>query len=286
MGFLPAFNEKAYPRRKKALEKLIEADDAAGLAKFLQKFPKAVEWEQVFGPKCQTFIHLAVQIGNLKAAEVMLEHGARTDTFSIGGHTALETALNIVSGERTVAEPEHIRMAELLLKHGADVNGTDLQGRTNLSRAAWMGNAEAAQFLLDHGANPTIVLNGMTLLHDALMQREPCAKILKVLMTANPDVNVVNSRGMTPLFYAHEIEVARMLLDAGADPDHADNKGRTAWTYGVGEAGLRDFIQNYKAERAAEACRAEEQRDADIAAACHDGVPLPKSKPLVLKKKP
>lgn len=285
MHFLPVFNNVAFPWRQKKLSRLIDADDVAGLKKFLKAHPRAVEWVSVSSPNQGIFLHAAVEDGKYNAAKVLLEHGARTDKRVWAGHTALQLALNTIEGSTTSASPEQLRMAQLLLDFGADINRPDENKRTPLALACWMGNVEAAQFLLDRGADPKIVgMNGMTLLHDTLLRPEPSVEIARIVMSTTPDVNAETEFGMTPLFYAHEVEVARMLLEAGADPEHVNHAGTKAWSFGLGGDKLKDFIRGYRAERAAEAKLAEEQRLAALGAAMHEGVPLPKTKPLVLKK--
>ena len=55
--------------------------------------------------------------------------------------------------------------------------------------------------------------------------------VIKELVRAGADVNVVNKYGSTPLLEALRYgnqEVARFLIKKGADYNHADNSGITA----------------------------------------------------------
>ena len=54
-------------------------------------------------------------------------------------------------------------MIRLLARHGADLNTQDRKGRTPLHRATYEGRVEAAEALLDAGADPTVLnRNGRT----------------------------------------------------------------------------------------------------------------------------
>jgi ankyrin repeat protein len=269
------FNGKAFPWRKQALEKLIEADDASGLEAFLKKHPRAVEWELVHGPNHHLYIHEAVENGKCNAARVLLKQGARTDTLSQDGNTLLEHALNIVWNTSSSSSPDHLRMAQLLIDHGADVNGVDRHQRTNLMQACWMGNVEAAKFLLAHGADPALKRDEKsTLLTDTLMRRGSCIGIMKVILSTKPDVDEKNGVGRAPLNYAKEPVVAQMLLDAGADP----SVGGSAATEGLVGARLA-------ARLAEEAVAAAKERDRQIDDICHGNVPVHASRTIVFKKR-
>lgn len=274
MSISHPFNGTAFPWRKKKLESLIEADDAPGLEKFLQQHPRAVEWEVVHGPNHHLFIHEAVEKQKYDATKVLLEHGARTDTLSKYKHTLMQHALRVVWGSNSTSTPENLRMAQLLLDHGADINQQDIHKRTNLCQAGWMANVPAAQFLIDRGADASIGMNrGTTVLMNALNADGPRAGILKVLLTTKPDVNARNDSGMTALTYAREAETARMLMEAGADPQTA-RRGTPAYDVAL------EFQAAKEAERAAPV-------EKDIGDASHNDVPAPKSRvPVLVNKGP
>ena len=55
-----------------------------------------------------------------------------------------------------------------------------------------------------------------------------------VLLSRKANTEVANDAGETPLIAAvhrHDLEMTRLLLRAGADPDRADNSGRSARAY-------------------------------------------------------
>ncbi len=95
-----------------------------------------------------------------------------------------------------------------LLENGADANTHDDTGATALHVAAYVGNVDAANLLLKHGANPnaecTNVIAGPTPLHYATYRAQvPKAAIIIALIEAgaNKKVRSINN-GDTPLFQA------------------------------------------------------------------------------------
>jgi hypothetical protein len=292
MEFAPVFNEKAFGWRKRALEKLVEADDPRRLAKFLEKFPKAVEWEQVFGPNHQTFIHLAVQHKKLGAARVLLEHGAKVDTLAIGGGTLLAHALCIGYADQPLAGPADYAFADLLFAHGAKIDQGDSRDYSALYNAAKMGQPDVVKYLLDKGADPdrTPKDDQMTALmhvvqHETWGGPPPGMDMVHLLLAATKDIDRQNKFGMTALYFCNSVAAAQALIESGADPEHKDKKGRFVWDV---EGNHRDMPAPAYVSRVAEAREALRQKAA-LERQIEDSlkpVPLPKSKPLVLKKTP
>jgi ankyrin repeat protein len=107
----------------------------------------------------------------------------------------------------------------LVIGCGVDPNIQDKDGETPLHLAAWDGHLDVVELLLEHGANPNIQENkyGKTPLHYAVSRR------------------LENKFGRTLLHFTvsrRHVDVARVLLDHGADPTISDNKGRTPLDYG------------------------------------------------------
>ena len=119
----------------------------------------------------------------------------------------------------------------LLDEKGADVNATTSDGEAPLHRAP---TPDIVSVLLDHGADPTL-LNciGWT----PLMQRVKSYAIDTVACllqypSVRATVNVQDHKGDTALHYAcrcvriqHAAPIARLLLQANADPNVTNNEG-------------------------------------------------------------
>lgn len=100
-----------------------------------------------------------------------------------------------------------------------DIDQGDARGRTCLMVAASRNHTNLVQFLLDFGADP----------------------------------NRRNASGTTPLMFAKTAAFAygdcrsmKLLIDAGADRDSRDDRGKTALDYTVERAQLvKDFLETY-----------------------------------------
>src|SRR6185312_13435066 len=117
-----------------------------------------------------------------------------------------------------------------------------LEGSTALMDATEGGCETCVRLLLQRGADAKAKTGaGETALHEASFEVSPA--MVRMLLEAGAPVNVADERGFTPLMMAansrtKSAEVARMLLEHGADPQAKDGLGRTAadWA-GIGARG-------------------------------------------------
>ena len=104
-------------------------------------------------------------------------------------------------------------------------------GTTLLHEALVHGHDDVARLLLSHGADPDCghYRTGVTPLHDCA--RENLASGIRILLTADADIDPATKNGTTPLMRAAvggHCDVIRLLLREGADLALVDNAGDDA----------------------------------------------------------
>lgn len=130
--------------------------------------------------------------------------------------------------EATIAQD--VEGVQDALKNDADVHTSKHLGFTPLHYAAVNGNTQIAKLLLNKGAD-ALSRNGFgeIPLHRAAL----CGQVEMVsLLVGNKEgINAKDRNGNTALFLAferdHHLDVAKVLIDAGADVNSKDNGGRT-----------------------------------------------------------
>lgn len=181
-----------------------------------------------------TALMWAAYHGDLELVERLLAAGAGVEARNEFGTSALHEAS--IQGNAAVIAA--------LLAAGADPNAANPEGETPLMVVARTGNVEAARLLVDAGAdvNTTERWGGQSALMWAAAQSQP--DMIAFLASRGADLDArgvirqwprkviteprpkdMNKGGFTPLLYAARegcVECARVLLEAGADPDLAD----------------------------------------------------------------
>ncbi len=98
-----------------------------------------------------------------------------------------------------------------------------MSGETPLMQAARRGNLETVRALLEGGADPNAQEKngGQTALMWAMSERHPA--VTEELVRHKADVNARSKNGSTALMFAArgDVNSARILLDAGANPNDA-----------------------------------------------------------------
>ena len=145
--------------------------------------------------------------------------------------------------------PASVKVAELLVRHGANVNAREqFRNQTALMWAAAEGHSDMVAFLISKGAAVNVRAkandwqNQMTI--EPRVQYRPtggltpllyaarggCQGCVEALLKGGADIDLPNPDGMTPMMMAIDnshYEVARYLLDHGANPNTWDWWGRT-----------------------------------------------------------
>ena len=151
-------------------------------------------------------------------AKLLHQKGANLSAVDDNGWDAL--ALGAVRG--------YSRYCKFLLKHNVSANHIDHEHRTALMKAAAHGHISVARVLKKYGADFTIQDNkGLTALHHATklaLANASYIPFLQKFVTLHDSVDInslVDFDNRTTLMYAvisENIPIAKVLIDAGADP--------------------------------------------------------------------
>ncbi|XP_075545338.1 no mechanoreceptor potential C [Dermacentor variabilis] len=152
----------------------------------------------------------ACDAGHPRAASLLIQNGARVDTFDETGKAALHLA----------AEKGHEELADILLSAKAFVNVRSQRGLTPLHLAAEKGYATLVRKLVtEHGAIlDALSLNKKTPLH--LAAAEGRLDVCKILLELKADTNALDDQGQTPMMLAIEndhSEVVKLFLRVKPD---------------------------------------------------------------------
>ena len=205
-----------------------------------------------------TPLHVAAASDSRKAAAVLIEAGAKIDSFNRSGNSALILAIDNIHIEMvlllceagadvnasckeeglgsalvTAVRRNNLEIVSLLLAFGADATGVDATGWGPLV-AVLVGDDNDDRILdtlLEAGANPNIPSHGLLPLSLAAQQGDASsvAKLLRNQTTpALPNIDL--GHGHPPLYHAIKagsLETVKALLVVGA---HTDNAYRDSWT--------------------------------------------------------
>ena len=149
----------------------------------------------------------------------------------------------------------HLKIAQLLYEHGADVDVRGRGHRTLLRGASSSGPLEIVQWLLSRNANLAVRDKDdrwWTSLHAAACYGN--VEISRLLLQYKADVHAHDKLGRTPLHVVAEYEefnitpnsryldIARLLVEHGANIDAIDHKGMTAFQI-ASKKGYKDIAQ-------------------------------------------
>ena len=166
-----------------------------------------------------------IKNADINIVKLLLKRDADVDVQDNCGRTVLIFAL--IRG--------HLDIAKLLLQHNADPNIHDNSGMTPLIFATISGHLNMVKLLLQHGADPDAVYDrGMTALAAAVNHNH--IDIVNELLQQGADPNLygiyIDNVPCAPLYFVTSKEIAKLLLDNGADVNMQDRMwGRTALIY-------------------------------------------------------
>ncbi|HIA52845.1 MAG TPA: hypothetical protein EYN91_12280 [Candidatus Melainabacteria bacterium] len=194
-----------------------------------------------------TCLHYAAQEGQTEMINWLLSLGVDVDILDSYEETPLMTAVKheqadaaqlfLNAGANALAEEDvglqPINMAtcpeivEILVRAGADIDRVDPRGEVVLKEAAEKGNGKLVERLIALGANVNNLGGGVgTALNAATNCDE--LEIMKVLLDAGADPNLPVEDGWRSLWYLRSREAAEILVNGGARLDLQDDFGGTA----------------------------------------------------------
>jgi uncharacterized protein len=208
--------------------KAVTEGDAAKARELLKKNPSLAKTR---GPNGVSALLQAVYRGRSEIVSLLLASGIEPDIFEAAA----------------TGRAERVRA---LLKSNPDLaNAFAADGFTPLGLAAFFGHREAAQVLLDGGAQVNVssrnALKAVPLRSAAVAGH---LDIARLLIARGADVNARGEGGQTPL---HEVagvgrvEFARLLLEHGADINARGDDGKTPLTVALDnkQTEMADFLR-------------------------------------------
>jgi uncharacterized protein len=184
----------------------------------------------------RTPLFIAIQKRQIELARLMIQGGADINAIAVGGSPFL---LAVTLGTYEDAEIE-----DLFLRSGQkpNIDAKDPHERTALVWAILNRRSQIAMWLLQHGAQVnTVDSDGKTPLQHAVYRRG--VEIVRALSARAADTSVRDAHGQTPLLQAlgyfgqsldsSYLEIARLLIRSGADPNAATKMGHTPLMYAV-----------------------------------------------------
>jgi ankyrin repeat-rich membrane spanning protein len=184
----------------------------------------------------------SIFLDDLASVRNHLEAGTSANATDETGSTPLISA----SGGRSLS------IVQLLLDFGADINHGDIDGFTALMCAAGAGRADTVRLLISKGAlvNKTDHFSRTAL--SWAMTKADVVDVVKMLLDFGADPNHIDETDMTPLMRAALLQFPRsfdILLKRGANPSISHRQsGKTAFDMAIdtGNPALLRSVKEFK----------------------------------------
>jgi cytohesin len=180
---------------------------------------------------------------NTEGIDFLLSSGADAKARTSNGQNVLS---RLLQGSSTRDTADLSRVIEKLIRAGADPNAKIDGTQPLLTRVAEEGKVQLVQKLISSGAD----INAVNYRGTALLQALRWDEVVKLLLEAKADPNAADQSGNTPLLEAIRkgyFESAKLLLEAGASTS-AVTPGKITPLHaaaGVGDIQLVQLLLNY-----------------------------------------
>ncbi|MBN1518352.1 ankyrin repeat domain-containing protein [Candidatus Sumerlaeota bacterium] len=169
-----------------------------------------------------TALHAAANKNNVAAVKLLLDAGADMTAYEIDGVSPLHFAITSNSNDAAL----------LMINYpNAPLDHQNQSQYTPLHLAAMLRNEDTVAALLEKGANPNIKnIHNHTPFSLAVDENDAGIVRLFIEKSKSPDLNVETNERLTPLHHAvlhKNAEIVKLLLEAGAETEVHDTKGRT-----------------------------------------------------------
>jgi len=255
-------------RPSKGLTALMEAVEGGrvGRLKVIEELIKSgADINRVGGKDGETALMMAVDLGRLKAAKLLLTNNADPN---IGWSWAEEYKPLILA-----AMHNNLKMAQLLLANRAEVDGVDFTGETALMYAVRENNVAMVKLLLANEAdiNASTELGGTALMHAVWGDN---VAMVELLLGNGAEIDALNFRDDTALMAAARdgrLEIVELLLTKGSDFAIRNKEGKTALKIAEEHANtavaklIRSFVIEKQKKMAAALVEVEEELPVDLA---------------------
>lgn len=178
----------------------------------------------------KTPLHLAASANRAQAIDVLIEAGADREAKDVQGSTPLHSAAFDLSNEAIVA----------LMRHGCNKEAEDEKGQTPLHVAASRGSCRAVVALLAAGADVAARFGAEERSALVVAASVHSVDVAKALVQYGADVNAATSRGWTALHEAtctNKVKFMHALIGMGAIVDVQDDNGDTPLMLAAGREG-------------------------------------------------
>ena len=175
-------------------------------------------------------LHYACEYGHEDVIRKLLNRKAKVNLLTKA--TLLSPMACLVLGRLNdrLSEPEMVRIIGTLKMAGGDINPTSEEAVPPVKAIVSQGNMELLDFFMSLHVHIFVVDSDKRsmLHHIALNPNENSMAIVELLVERGLDVNAQDCDGNTPLHLAmspFQREVAKYLIDSGADPEIKNWKG-------------------------------------------------------------